>query len=116
MAKTLRSALPGEGEPFCAGFLHRYLNLPEERIREMFVVVSDYYSFDGNDIEGMAHKFITSLERRHKIVGCNQGFLVELIGKAVEIVDPLFDDFMAETTAEIKAALYKLTGKVLPSA
>lgn len=116
IAKKLSESLPVEGEPFCTDFLAGYLNLPGDRIREMFVVVSDFYSFDGNDVEAMAKKFITSLERRHNIVGCDQGYLVELIHKAVEIIDPLYDDFMVETTTEIKARLCKLTGEALPSA
>lgn len=116
IAKTLITALPVAGEPFCGDFLGEYLQQPGERIREMFTVVSDFYSLDGNDLKGMAAKFSTSLKRRHNIIGCKEEDLVELIGKAAEIIEPLYDDFMAETTGEIKAALHKLTGIALPSA
>lgn len=116
IAKTLIAALPVEGQPFCSDFLSDYLNLPNERLREMFTVVSGFYGLDGTDIDGMAEKFIASLERRHNIIGCNRDYLVELINKAAEIVDPLYDDFMAETAREIKAKLQTLTGIILPSA
>lgn len=116
IADAVIRALPVEGEPFCVDFLESYLESSPEKIREMFIVVSTYYSFDGNDIEDMATKFITSLSRRHNITGCDQSKLMELIGKAVEIIDPIYDDFMAEAIGEISVALQKLTGKALPSA
>lgn len=115
IAKNLITALPVARQSFCGDFLADYLQLPGESIREMFIVVSGFYSLDGNDINGMAEKFITSLKRRHNIVGCNKEDLIKLIGIAAEIIDPLYDDFMAETTLKIKAALHKLTGTALPS-
>ena len=116
IAKTLMAALPVAGEPFCGDFLEDYLQLPGERIREMFTVVSDFYSFDGSDTKDMAEKFSISLQRRHNIVGCKEGDLAALIVRAASIIEPLYDDFMAETTGEIKAALHKLTGTPRPSA
>ena len=115
LADAVIRALPVEGEDFCTDFLAAYLEAPEDKIREMFFVVSGYYSFDGSDIEDMATKFITSLERRHQIVGCDKERLKDLINKAVDLVDPIYDDFMAETTGEIKTALQRLTGKVYPA-
>lgn len=115
IAATALSALPKEGKDFCTVFLQGYLGQSKEDIRHMFAEVSTYFSFDGNDLEAMAEKFIVSLDRRHGIRGCDQRSLVELIKKSIDIVAPVYDDFMAETIEKITLTLYKRTGIKRPS-
>lgn len=116
IAATVLSALPKEGEEFCTVFLEGYLGQPKKDIRRMFTEVSTYFSFDGSDLETMAAKFIASLKRRHDIEGCDQNALMELIKRAIDIVAPVYDDFMAESIEEITSALYRRTGIKRPSA
>jgi hypothetical protein len=116
LGKTVLAAVEGRGEPLCVDFLEGYLRRSPEELRRMFTEVTGYFSFDGNDIEAMADKFIVSLKRRHDIDGCDRKGLIRAIGKAVAIVEPFYDDFMDETTAEISAALNRLRGAQRPSA
>lgn len=115
IGKFAVAALPQEGETYHTAFLESYLNQPAASIRQMFSEVSTYFSFDGTDTEDMAKKFIASLKRRHNIENCDKNGLIELIGKAIAIIEPIYDDFMAEALAEIKAALYKRTGAEPPA-
>ena len=104
-------AIPQRDDPLCTDFLGPYLRRDSGDIAAMFREVSGYFGFDGNDIEEMADKFIDSLKRRHGIDGCDRRAVIRLTGKAVAIVEPFYDDFMAETTASITAALRKLQGE-----
>lgn len=108
------SALPKENDDFCTAFLQSYLRRSDEEIRTMFTEVTSYFSFDGNNIEEMADKFIVSLERRHNITNCKKDELIGLIHQAVDIVEPLYDDFMAEAITTITSALHKRTGIMHP--
>lgn len=99
---------------FCVDFLSSYLCHAPEEIYEMFAEVTGYFSFDGTDLEDMADKFILSLKRRHNITGCDKKSLIKLIEKAVTIVEPLYDDFMAEAVTAIISELHKRTGTVHP--
>ena len=97
-------------ETVCTGFLQNYLRCTKEDTVMMFRDVLAWHSFDGNDIEDMATKFIVSLERRHGITHCHLGELLKLIEKAVLLIEPLYDAFMTECLTEISANLQKLTG------
>lgn len=110
IAKTVLTALPEEGNPYCTSFLHHYLGKSEKEITEMFTEVTGYYSLDGKDIGQMADKFILSLKRRHHISGCDRDALISLIYRAVEIVEPVYDGFMDEAISGIISALQKRTG------
>lgn len=110
IGKIIFEAIPQENKPFCSAYLQSYLNRSEDDIRTMFTKVTDYFSFDGNNIDEMADKFILSLERRHNITNCKKEDLVGLILKAVDIVEPLYDDFMTEAIGAITSELHKRTG------
>lgn len=110
IAATVLKALPRENEDYCTSFLESYLGQPGSSIRKMFTEVSTYFSFDGSNIEDMSAKFIASLKRRHNIENCDQKALVRLIGKAIDLIEPIYDDFMAEAIGEITSALHKRTG------
>ena len=111
IGRSALDALPAKNEDFCTAFLQSYLERPAKDIREMFTEVTDYFSFDGNDVDGMAEKFIVSLERRHNITNCNKPDLIRLIGQAADIVEPLYDDFMEEAVNAIISDLQKRTGR-----
>lgn len=115
IAATVLSALPKEGEDYCTTFLESYLRKPADSIRQMFTEVSTYFSFDGSNIDEMAEKFIASLKRRHNIEHCDKEGLIHLIGKAIDLVEPIYDDFMAEAVEEITSALRKRTGITHPA-
>ncbi|MBR5329514.1 MAG: hypothetical protein IKV45_04830 [Firmicutes bacterium] len=106
--------MPKDGEPFCTAFLRSYLNRSDADIRAMYTEVTDIFSFDGNNIDEMADKFILSLERRHNIKNCKKNDLMDLILQAVDIVEPLYDDFMAEAIEAITSELHKRTGITRP--
>ena len=111
IGQSALKALPAEHSGFCSAFLQSYLGRPEEDIRDMFTEVTDYFSFDGNNVEEMAEKFIASLKRRHNITNCDKDDLIRLIGKAADIVEPLYDDFMNEAINAIISDLQKRTGR-----
>lgn len=114
IGQAVLRAVPQAGQPFCSAYLQSYLNRSADEIRAMFTEVTNYFSFDGNNIEEMADKFIRSLERRHNIKNCKKDDLIALLLKAVDIVEPLYDDFMAEAVAEITSELQKRTGITRP--
>lgn len=107
-------ALPEKDAIFCTSFLESYLRRSDREIRKMFYTVPDTFSFDGNNIDEMADKFIRSLKKRHNIEGCDKDRLMMLIDKAVTLVEPLYDDFMEETFSAITSALQKQMGKARP--
>lgn len=115
IATMALAALPRENEAYCTSFLEGYLRQPAADIRRMFTEVSAYFSFDGTNIDDMATKFIASLKRRHNIENCNKAALVKLIGKAIDLVEPIYDDFMDEAIEQISTALHKRTGATHPS-
>lgn len=114
IGRIILDSLPSSEKPFCTDFLQSYLHRSEKDICAMFSEVTGYFSFWGDDIEDMAEKFIVSLERRHQITGCDKNKLINLIGEAVNIVEPFYDDFMAEALEAITSALHKRTGIVRP--
>lgn len=107
IGKIVLNAVSSSEPPFCTAFLQSYLHCSETQICAMFSEVTGYFSFDGNDFEHMAEKFIVSLKRRHNITGCNKKELIKLIGEAVDIIEPLYDDFMTEALDAITSALHK---------
>jgi hypothetical protein len=115
IGRSALKALPEENNEFCTTFLQSYLRRSDEEIREMFTEVTAYFSFDGDNVEEMAEKFIVSLERRHNITNCDKEDLVRLIWQAVDIVEPLYDDFMNEAVNAIISDLQKRTGRERPS-
>ncbi len=114
IGKTVLNALPENNDAFCTKFLGAYLERSDEDIREMFTEVTTYFSFDGNNVDDMAEKFIVSLKRRHGIENCDKKDLIRLIHRATEIVEPLYDDFMEESVNAIISDLRKRTGRELP--
>lgn len=112
---SVLKALPEKNADFCTKFLQAYLERSDEEIRTMFTEVTSYFSFDGNDVEDMADKFIVSLKRRHNIENCGRADLIRLIYRAAEIVEPLYDDFMEESVNAIISDLRRRTGRELPS-
>lgn len=114
IGKTALAAMPADPDNECAVFLESYLNYSRQEIITMFTEVSTHFSFDGTNVGEIADKFLASLVRRHNIRGGNRFDLIRIIGKSVAIIEPFYDDFMAETITLIKADLQKLTGEALP--
>lgn len=86
-------------------YLSGYLQVAEGQIAEMFREVPKQFCFDGNNIEEFTRKYLLSLERRHGIVGGSVKEAMTITEKAMEIVAPQYDDFMAEAIAFMTRAL-----------
>lgn len=114
IGKAALAAIPTDPDDDCAVFLESYLNYSRREILTMFTEVSTHFSFDGGNIGEIADKFLASLVRRHDIRGGDRLALIRIIGKSVALIEPCYDDFMAETIALIKADLQKLKVEELP--
>lgn len=82
------SLVSAPAETVCTQFLQNYLKCTKAETAAMFGDVLAWHSFDGNDIEDMAKKFIASLDRRHGITDCNLEKLLAILEKAVALTEP----------------------------